>query len=124
MVKIILMLVTIVFSSAAHLHHERYYQERFCTLVHGELEHRLPDGTRIDCLTPIYAFEVDFGHKAFESIGQALYYAMISGKRPGIVLIRETRRDDRYIERIKPLAKKYGIYVFVIDERLRIRAIK
>ena len=109
---------------AQHLHHERYYQERFCELVHGELEYRLPDRTRIDCLTSTYAFEVDFGHKAFEAVGQALYYAMMTGKKPGIVLIQETRSDNRYIGRIKKLARKYGIAIFVMNKRLEIRKVK
>ena len=110
--------------SAKQLHRERYYQEEFCGKVRGKMEYRLPGGTRIDCLTPTYAFEVDFGHKAFESVGQALYYAMRTGRKPGIVLIRETGRDDRYIGRVKPLAKKYGIKLFVIDKNLNIRSIK
>ena len=110
--------------SAGQLHPESYYQKIFCSKVHGRMEYRLPGGTRIDCLTPTYAFEVDFGHKAFESVGQALYYAMRTGRKPGIVLIKETRRDDRYIGRIKPLAKKYGISLFVMDLEERIRAIK
>ena len=108
---------------ARHVNHESYYQRAFCEKVHGQLEYRLDDGTRVDCLTKTYAFEVDFGHKAFESVGQALYYAMMTGKRPGIVLIRETRRDDRYIGRIKPLAEKYGIYLFVIDKNLSVRSL-
>lgn len=88
------------------------------------MEYRLKDGTRVDCQTSTYSFEVDFGRKAFESVGQALYYAMMTGKRPGIVLIQETKADNRYIGRIKPLARRYGIYLFVINLGLEIRAIK
>ncbi|WP_281952018.1 hypothetical protein [Nitrosophilus kaiyonis] len=75
-------------------------------------------------MTNTYAFEVDFGRKAFESIGQALYYAMMTGKKPGIVLIQETRRDNRYIGKIKRLAKKYGIAVFVINKKFEVRRVK
>ena len=113
-----------VLLQSANIHHESYYQRAFCEKVHGKLEYRLDDGTRVDCLTKTYAFEVDFGHKAFESVGQALYYAMMTDRRPGIVLIRETRRDDRYIGRIKQLAKKYGICLFVIDKNLSIRSLQ
>jgi len=105
---------------ARHLHLEKYYQRAFCQKVHGRMEYRLDDGTRVDCQTSTYSFEVDFGHKAFESVGQALYYAMKTGKRPGIVLIQESRADNRYIGRIKPLARKYGIYLFVINKSLEI----
>jgi len=121
-----LLLFTLLFSPifARHAHLERYYQKVFCDKVHGAMEYRLDDGTRVDCQTSTYSFEVDFGHKAFESVGQALYYAMMTGKRPGIVLIQETKADNRYIGRIKPLAKKYGIYLFVINRELKIRAVK
>ncbi|WP_201353845.1 hypothetical protein [Hydrogenimonas urashimensis] len=120
----LLVVISLTNSFAHSTHHEKHYQRIFCEKVHGKMEYRLKDGTRVDCQTPTYSFEVDFGHKAFESVGQALYYAMMTGKRPGIVLISETPKDDRYIGRIKALAKRYGIYLFVIDEMGRIRAIK
>ena len=109
---------------AKHLHKERYYQKVFCSKVHGQLEYQLKDGTRIDCLTSTYAFEVDFGRKAFESVGQALYYALMTDRKAGIVLIQETKRDNRYIGRIKKLAKALGITLFVINKHLEIRKIK
>jgi hypothetical protein len=121
---LLVMVVATISLSAKHLHLERYYQQSFCAKVHGQLEYGLDDGTRVDCQTSTYSFEVDFGRHAFESVGQALYYAMKTGKRPGIVLIQETRTDNRYIGRIKPLAKRYGIYLFVINPKLEIRAIK
>lgn len=116
------LLLTPLFARYAHL--ERYYQQAFCKKVHGQMEYRLQDGTRVDCQTSTYSFEVDFGRKAFESVGQALYYAMMTGKRPGIVLIQETKADNHYVGRIKPLARRYGIYLFVINRGLEIRAIK
>ena len=109
---------------AKHLHKEKYYQRTFCNMVHGQLEYRLPDRTRVDCLTRTYVFEVDFGRKAFEAIGQALYYSKMTGKKPGIVLIQETKRDNRYIGRIKKLAKDYGISIFIINKKFEIRNIK
>ncbi|ADV47053.1 hypothetical protein [Nitratifractor salsuginis] len=119
---LLLLLPALLF--ARHTHLEKYYQKAFCDKVHGQMEYRLSDGTRVDCQTSTYSFEVDFGHKAFESVGQALYYAMMTGKRPGIVLIQETRADNRYIGRIKKLARRYGIYLFIINRELQIRAIR
>ena len=109
---------------AKHIHHERYYQRIFCDQVHGQMEYRLYDRVRVDCLTPNYAFEVDFGRKAYEAVGQALYYAMETGKKPGIVLIQETRRDNAYIGRIKKLARKYGIAVYIINKKLEVRKVE
>ena len=119
-----LLIAAIMAAFAKHLHKERMYQEIFCSKVYGQLEYRLPDRTRVDCLTNTYAFEVDFGRKAFEAIGQALYYSKMTGKKPGIVLIQETKRDNMYIGRIKKLAKDYGISIFIINKKFEIRNIK
>ena len=124
MKKLLFFTLIFAFANAKHLHKERMYQEIFCSKVHGQLEYRLPDRTRVDCLTSTYAFEVDFGRKAFEAIGQALYYSMMTGKKPGIVLIQETKSDNRYIGRIKKLAKDYGISIFIINKKFEIRNIK
>jgi len=65
------------------------YQEKWCTEHGGQVEVVLPDRTRCDCLTETHAIEFDFGKKWAEAIGQALYYAIQTGKKPGIVLILE-----------------------------------
>ena len=56
--------------------------------------------TRVDCLTKDYAIEFDFGSKWAESIGQALYYSIQTGKKPGIVLILEKESDIKYWVRL------------------------
>jgi len=48
---------------------------------------RLPDKSRIDCLTKDYAIEYDFSDKWAEAIGQSLHYGLIARKKPGVVLI-------------------------------------
>ncbi len=119
---LIFILCTNLFSK--HIHLEKYYQEAFCKKVNGKMEYILSDRTRVDCQTSTYSFEVDFGRKAFEAVGQSLYYSMITGKKAGIVLIQETKADNRYISRIKKLAKKYNIHLFIINKKLEIRNIK
>jgi len=52
-----------------------------------EQEVRLPDRTRIDCLSASHAIEVDFTHKWAEAIGQSLHYAAATGKLPGVILV-------------------------------------
>ena len=109
---------------AKHLHKERFYQKEFCKRVKGEMEYRLKDKTRVDCQTNTYSFEIDFGSKGFEGVGQALYYSMMTGKKAGLVLIQESKRDNRYIGRLKKLCKKYGIKLFIINKKLEIRLVK
>ena len=90
---------------AKHLHPERWYQERWCKAHNGIMEYRLSDGTRVDCLTDEYAVEVEFAEKWAEAIGQALYYAAMTGRKPAILLIMERgERDRRYLERIRVAA--------------------
>lgn len=102
-------------SFAGHLHLEKFYQEKWCNEHSGVMEVRLPDLTRIDCLTEEYAIEFDFAAKWAESVGQALYYGMASGKRPGVVLIMEKEDDDRYLQRLNILAARYNIKVWTVQ---------
>lgn len=81
---------------AAHFHPEKYYQNKWCNQHHGQSEVILSDRTRADCVTATQAIEFDFGKKWAESLGQALYYALQTGKRAGIVLILENPKDRKY----------------------------
>jgi hypothetical protein len=107
-----------------HLHNEKYYQKEFCKKVLGIMEYRLKDGTRIDCYTSTYSFEVDFAKKAYEAIGQSLHYADMISNKPGIVLIVRNKKDMHYVRRIKHTAKKYGIKIFTINDNLKIKVVK
>lgn len=100
------------FSWAGHIHKEREYQNAWCAEVGGETEVVLDDGTRVDCLTDEYAVEVDFAPKWAEAVGQSLYYAEKTGRRPGVLLILEKNTDERYLRRLQTLADRYQIDVW------------
>ncbi len=104
---IAILIILLTTSAFAVVHNERWYQERFCAEVGGKMETILSDQTRPDCLTATRAYEVDFAKKWAEAIGQALHYAQMTGRKPGIVLIIETIGDFRFVETlvntIKPL---------------------
>ena len=106
-------------ANARHIHYEKYYQTDFCNNINGIMEYKLKDRSRVDCLTQKYAYEVDFGRKGYEAVGQALYYAMETGRSPGILLIRETRADDSYIGRVKKLSVRYKIRLIIVDQNLK-----
>lgn len=98
---------------AAHAHPEKYYQNQWCAEHNGATEYVLEDRTRVDCLTDTHAIEFDFAPKWAESVGQSLYYALKTGKKPGVVLILEKpEKDTRHLRRLKALAKKYNITVW------------
>lgn len=68
--------------------------ELWYVLTHcaGEVEKPLSDGTRVDCLTASQAIEYDFGDKWAECFGQALFYAVMTEREPGCVLINKPGR--------------------------------
>ena len=109
---IALLLLTATTVQAKHLKPEREYQAAWCNQVGGVTEYRLPDRTRVDCLTDGYAIEFDFGPKWAESIGQALYYGIRTDRQAGVVLIMEKETDERYLQRLMPVANQHGIKVW------------
>jgi len=66
----------------------------------GEIEHVLVDKTRVDCLTDTHAIEYDWGKKWAESLGQALFYSAMTGKKAGIVLIVNPKSKERFLKRL------------------------
>ena len=78
---------------------ERDYQKAWCDAHGGTMEVVLPDKTRVDCLTATHAIEFDFAPKWAEAIGQALHYAALTGKQPGIVLIMAPG-DEKFRSRL------------------------
>ena len=97
-------------SKASAKHNEKYYQTILCNELDGKMEVVLEDTTRVDCLTDEYAIEVDFAKKWAESIGQSLYYAEMTGKKPTVALIIGTK-DNKYLSRLKLIADKYDIKI-------------
>lgn len=94
-------------------HSERWYQEHWCAEQGGRTEVVLDDRTRCDCLTGTHAVEFDFARKSAEAISQALYYALKTGKRAGIVLILEKPGDARYLDRILAVIYEFNLPIDV-----------
>ena len=97
-------------------HNEKYYQTQLCNELDGVMEQSLLDRTRVDCLTDEYAIEVDFAKKWAEGVGQSLYYAEMTEKKPAVgLIVRDSKKDKRHLKRLKVLADKYGITIFEIE---------
>lgn len=106
-----------------HQHREAEYQHAWCSMNDGIEEYENADYTRVDCLTPTHAVEFDFWHKWAESIGQALHYGYMTGKKPKVVLILENpKRQMCYYYRVKKLSEKYKFDVeYITPEILNMR---
>lgn len=101
---------------------ERYHQYRLASKYLGgaipesgrNVEVRLWDGTRVDLLSDEYAIEIDFarGGKHFEAVGQSLYYGLVTGRKPGIILLMGSG-DERFVYRTQVVCARYGISLWV-----------
>jgi len=100
-------------AEARRRHPENFYQKLWCDEAGGILEFQLKDRTRVDCLTSQYAIEFDFGSKWAEALGQALHYSLMTGKKPGIVLILENEKDKKYWGRLNKVIQRYGLKIQV-----------
>lgn len=93
---------------------EDSYNEKFCKLQGGITELK-----RIDCVTDVYAIEVDRAKKWREAIGQSLQYAYLSKKKPGIALITsKSQKDEEYLKLLNEVIKysDLDIRVWVIQK--------
>lgn len=99
---ILLILLIIPRCYAKHLQPEKVYQTKWCNARGGILEYKLDDSTRVDCLLPTMAVEIDFAPKWAECIGQALYYGQKTNRIPACVLIMENpEKDLKYLKRLR-----------------------
>ena len=106
---LILLLILISVPAFAHEHSEASYQHAWCKIYGGIEEYENKDYTRVDCLTKTNAVEFDFANKWAESIGQALHYQHMTGKRGKVVLILENPQKQMcYFKRVENLSKIYN----------------
>ncbi len=93
--------------------YEKDYVNQYCG---GYIEYVLPDKTRVDCLTEEYAIEFDYAKKWAESIGQSLYYAKKTGKKPAVAIILKKPSDEKYVKRIIETDKDITIFKIPANE--------
>ena len=110
------------FKYVKHAHSESSYQHAWCSTNKGIEEYENSDFTRVDCLTDWNAVEFDFANKWAESIGQALHYQKMTGKRAKVVLILENPKKEMvYFNRVKALGEIHNFDVeYVTPEILHL----
>lgn len=118
---IVALLSTFLASTAfgQELNEVGHAKEIFTSNWNGEnftaIEQVLPDGSRIDLLSDEYAYEVDWckGLKWAEAVGQASFYAIATGKKPAIILLKEGKEGDEEYLRCLAVCNKLGIRLLV-----------
>ena len=118
-IKVIKVLLLFVFSLLFTLNafaNEADNVNYYCSQIKGNIEYRLADKTRVDCLTEITAYEFDFAKKFYEAIGQSLYYSIKTNRNAGIYLIVQDFNDFKYINRAIVVCSKYNIELIVVED--------
>lgn len=104
-------LVTVINVSQAA---ERDYQDAWCDQHGGETEFILGDRTRVDCmLLGKYAIEVDWAYHWAESIGQSMLYASRTETIAGILLIMQSDKDCKYLDRLREAIAFGGVGIVI-----------
>lgn len=107
---ILAVMVLVVMSQFAEAGYpEKVYQRAWCAKNAGQVDVRLDDSSRVDCLTASHAVVVDFAVKWAEAVGEALYYAAKTMKAPGVVLITEDENDLIHLPKIRLIAEKHKL---------------
>ena len=106
----VLIAASVIISAAAPPTYETSIAKRLAPKYHAKLEVRLWDGARADLVSDKVAWEVDWAKKWAEGVGQALYYAQVLEKEPGVILLTKDRKSDaRYIYRCQTVCAAKGI---------------
>ena len=121
MKKLLTILLITISISVGAIENEDYYNRQFCTQESGQAEYRLPDRSRVDCLTDTHAYEADWadGLKVYESIGQSLYYAAETGKKPGILLLVRKKNSDKHIRKVKRVIENWSLPIKLVVQDVR-----
>lgn len=112
---LLIILFFLSFSSYA-IEKEEFYSKKFCEELSGQSQFKLKDLSRVDCLTETHAYEVDWadGMKVYEAVGQSLYYASQTGKKPGILLLIRKDNSEKHIRKIKEVIRYFDLDIELI----------
>ena len=80
-----------------------------------EIDVRLGNGAEADYLPSgsEYVYEIDPANHFHQGIGQSLEYAFVTGRKPALILLVRTKRDQRFVDRCKPVCEVHGIKLSV-----------
>ena len=98
------LVVAILLPLEGQAEEEKAHISKWCQEKNGITEYPLYDGTKVDCLTDTHAIEFEHATgwgKVVGSLGQAIHYAQLANRRPGIILIVEHINNCRYLKRLE-----------------------
>ena len=105
---------TIILMALSMVSSELDETKRLAPKYEAEMTVILEDNTVCDLLTDKYAFEIDYAEKWYEAIGQALHYAIVSERKPAIILLLKNAETEwKYLIRCATVCGKYDIKLYV-----------
>ncbi len=109
-----LVLAVILLVAVRSVADERSECERLAPKYEAETEVVLFDQTRVDLLNDEYAIEVDWSRKWAEAVGQSLYYAAVTGRKPAVILlVKDATAERRYVYRCLVSCARADVSLFV-----------
>ena len=117
LVAVLCLLLPALLPTTSDARDERQWQRQYCAGM--KLEQHLDYGGYVDCLSPQYAIEVEWANKWEEAVGQSLYYAARTDRKPGIILLCEQSEGHveglcrSYIYRLAEAFKFVNTHVYV-----------
>jgi len=118
-----LILIPLILTTAiAHAQTEREWQAAILPVFKkidpdADQEYLLPDRTRVDIMAGDHAIEIDFDHKMYEGIGQALYYGEATDRISGVLLLPkgEDEVEQKYIDRFWVATSRVRIDLWTVE---------
>ncbi len=112
--KFFVTLAMVLLVTSTSFANEREQVERLAEKYNAKTEVVMWDRTRVDLLNKTHAIEVDWSHKYSEGIGQAIYYAAITGKQPGLILlVKDLSKEQRFIYRAQIACNASGVDMYI-----------
>lgn len=103
-----LVLIALLISLAGQSQSESIYTYEINTELGGQLEVSVPSG-RVDILTETHAFEVEMASKWKEAIGQALWYGLQTDRQAGVILIKRTAKEFKFVQQLQSTLDHAGL---------------
>ncbi len=91
---LLLILIPAASPAAARVNEKADYSKNWCEKIGGKLRVLVQNKTVVDCLTDQFAVKISFADEWASAIGYARYYAVTTGRDPGVALIVESPAQE------------------------------
>ncbi len=125
MFKYIVLIISLLFfgcttSNKKISKHENHYNNIFCSNIGGDREVRHYYNNHnyilVDCETSDYVYEGGKDKESsLDSIQQAVFFSILTKKKPAVVIFNTDRKLGKYEYRIREVAKKLNIKFILIE---------